>query len=267
MTESEYFAHPALSASKINQILKCPYDYFNKVTYESKALDFGSEVHKLVLESDLKKLNDGRLVIVEPEFQDLRSKAGKAEREAFETKHANDYIVSKEAFECAETLLNSELSGFFRFEGIRETPFFGEVLGRDFKCKPDLFLPNFKYGNEDVNVCIDLKTCISNTERSFIQSIISYGYHVQAFIYSQILKADNFLFITIEKATYNIACFYLDSLWFDKAINDIKEAFNIIDNKNKYNKKIRVFKDESGDTTFIKKIELPNYLKLNKEII
>lgn len=51
MTDLEYFSHPALSASKITQILRSPYDYFNDVKLESKSLDFGSEVHKLVLQS------------------------------------------------------------------------------------------------------------------------------------------------------------------------------------------------------------------------
>ena len=260
MTDLEYFSHPALSASKITQILRCPYDYFNDVKLESKSLDFGSEVHKLVLESDLETLYSGEKVIVEKDFGDLRSKSAKEAKEAFYNAHAKDYVVSQEAFKCAETLLKSDLGAFFQYKGIREKPYFDKVLGRDFKCKPDFFLENFKYGNDYVNLCIDLKTCTSNTEKSFTQSVISYGYHIQAYVYSKILKADSFLFITIEKGTNNIACYYLDSAWFEKAESDIKEAFEILDNKEKYNKKVRVFKDENNELTLIKKLDMPLYL-------
>lgn len=260
MTDLEYFSHPALSASKITQILRSPYDYFNDVKLESKSLDFGSIVHKLVLESNLDALLNGQKVVIEREFGDLRSKAAREEKEAFYAKHCNDYVVSKEAFECAKTLLESDLGAFFQYKGVREKPYFDKVLGREFKCKPDFFLENFKYGKDNVNLCIDLKTCVSNTEKGFTQSVMSYGYHIQAYVYSKILKADSFLFITIEKGTNNIACYYLDSAWFEKAESDIKEAFEILDNKEKYNKKVRVFKDENNELTLIKKLDMPLYL-------
>lgn len=259
MTDIEYFSHPALSASKITQILKSPYDYFNNVTYESKSLDFGSEVHKLVLESDLNHLHSGEKVVIEKDFGDLRSKSARELKEAFYNENQGSYIVSQEAFNCAKTLLDSELGAFFKYKGIREKPYFDKIMNRDFKCKPDFLLENFKYGNDYVNLCIDLKTCVSNTEKSFTQSVINYGYHIQAYVYSKILKADSFLFITIEKGTYNLACYYLDSAWFERAEQDIKEAFEILDNKEKYNKKVRMFKDENNELTLIKRLEMPLY--------
>lgn len=123
MTDIEYFAHPALSASKITQILKNPYDYFNDIKIESKSLDFGSEVHKLILESDLNTLNNGAKVVIEKDFGDLRSKSAREAKEAFYKAHVNDYVVSQEAFNCATTLLKSELGAFFKYKGIREKPY------------------------------------------------------------------------------------------------------------------------------------------------
>lgn len=262
MTNQEYFAHPALSASKIKQILSNPYDFFNGIEKpSSESMDFGTMVHSLVLESDLKKLDNGQKIVVEPKFQDLRTKAGKEAKEKFYTENANNFVVSAEAYECAKNVLNSELGEFFKFKGIREKPYFAEVLGREFKCKPDFFLENYNYGGEKINLCIDLKTCNDNTERGFTQSVVNYGYHIQAYIYSQILKADSFFFITIEKTSNTIACYYLDSEWFERAEVDIKRAFEILDNKDVYNKKLRVFKDENNITSIIQKLDMPSYLK------
>lgn len=261
MTNTEYFAHPALSASKITQILKSPYDYFHGIEKErTDSMDFGSMVHTLVLESNLDTLHNGQKIVVEEEFGNLRTKEAKERKEAFYKEHARDFIVSKEAFACAMNVLDSELGEFFKFKGVREVPYFATIFNHDFKCKPDFFLQNFKYGNENVNLCIDLKTCKDNTEKGFTQSVINYGYHIQAFIYSQILKADSFLFITIEKESHNIACYYLDSAWFERAIYDIKRALEILANKEKYNKKIRVFKDENNMETYIQKLAMPSFM-------
>lgn len=123
MTDIEYFANPALSASKITQILKNPYDYFNDIKIESKSLEFGSEVHKLVLESDLNTLHNGAKVVIEKDFGDLRSKNAKEAKEAFYNENKNNFIVSQEAFNCAKTLLQSELGAFFKYKGVREKPY------------------------------------------------------------------------------------------------------------------------------------------------
>lgn len=238
MTNEEYFAHEALSASKIKQILDCPFNYFNNIEKaQTGDMEFGEKCHKLVLESDLEKTRDGQKIVVMPDFGKLTLKANKEAKEKFLVDNAENYLVTQEQFDCAKSVLESPLGNYFKIDGLSEEARFGKVLGRDFKCKADYLIPNYN----GISLCIDLKFVRSINEYDFLSAVKNYGYHIQAYIYSQILGVDNFLFITVEKTyPYILTAYELDSSWADIAKKQIEKAFSILDNKEIYNKKYKI---------------------------
>ena len=260
MTNIDYFNHPALSASKIKLILKNPYYYFNDIQEPtSPNLEFGEKVHKLVLESDLSNTKENQKVIVLPDFGDLRLKKNKEAKEIFYSDHANDYIVTSEQFECAKAVLESPFNMFFNdSDSKHEHIEFGKIFDCDFKCKADCFIPK----RDNINLCIDLKTCNDISERAFTNSVLSFGYHIQSYIYKQLLSCETFLFVCIDKNTKQVACYNLaDDAWMNRASMDIQKALHILENKDIYNKPYKVFGiDDTNNPIYIKDLPPPSYL-------
>lgn len=260
MTEQEYFNHSALSASKIKLILKNPYYYFNGIQEpRSPNLEFGEKVHKLVLESDLSYTKENQKVVVLKDFGDLRLKKNKEAKDIFYSEHANDYIVTSEEFECAKAVLESPFNVFFNDSNSKhEYIEFGKIFDYDFKCKADCFISK----QDNINLCIDLKTCNDISERAFTNSVISYGYHIQSYIYKQLLNCETFLFVCIDKNTKQVTCYNLaDDEWMNRASIDIQKALHILENKDIYNKPYKVFGiDDSNNPIYIKDLPAPAYL-------
>ncbi len=261
MTNEEYFSHAALSASKIKMILNNPYNFFNAIEPEKKpSMEFGEKVHKLILESDLKKTFDGKDIVVEPNFGKMTLKVNKEAKEKFLEDNKDNYIVSEDEFLCACSVLESPLGVFFKMNGEREKPYFGKILGRDFKCKPDFYLRDAELNGKNTNICIDIKTCQDISEYAFTKSVANFGYHIQNYIYSNILNCETFLFIVVEKTNYQIACYTLGHEWLQKAESDILKAFNILDNQDIYNQKCKIFGvDDSESPIFVKELSMPAY--------
>ena len=78
---SDYFNHKeAFSTSDIKTILDNPYNYFHGIKKEaSKSMDFGTHVHKLILESDISKMetHEGQKIVIQPNFGPQTLKANK----------------------------------------------------------------------------------------------------------------------------------------------------------------------------------------------
>ena len=264
LSNEEYFAHPALNASAIKMILENPYNYFNNIKKpQSKSMEFGEKVHKLVLESDLEYLRDKKTkVVIEPQFGPLTLKANKEAKSLFYDDNKDNYIVTQQEYDCAKSLLDSQFGYFFSKEnkenGFVENVYFGKILGYDFKCKPDFFLP-------DLRICIDLKTTTDSHERSFLNSVLAFKYHIQAYIYSNILgiEPDSFIFIVVEKETPYYASSYLVSEFFELAEKEIKKAIDILEHKEIYNKNVRIHGIENNECIYIKNLSLPAYLMMH----
>lgn len=262
LSNEEYFGHSAFNASSIKTILENPYNYFNGIEKpKTKSLEFGEKVHKLVLESDLEYLTSGERIVVEPNFGNLTLKANKVSKQEFLANNANNYIVSKNEFDCAKSLIDSQFGELFfnadnRKNGFVETCYFGKIFDYSFKCKPDFFIPN-------LNVCIDLKTTNDSHERDFLQSVIKYKYYIQAYIYSKILEIpkENFIFVVIEKEPpYYIGC-YTVSQFFDLAEKDVLFALEIIKNKHLFNANIRIHDfSANSEINYIKDLQIPTFL-------
>lgn len=261
MTNEEYFKHEALSASKIKMILNNPYNFFNGIEpAKNPSMEFGEKVHKLILESDLKKTFDGKDIVVEPNFGKMTLKVNKEAKEKFLECNKDNYIVSEDEFLCAASVLESPLGALFKLKGEREKAYFGKILGRDFKCKPDFYLQFAELNGKKTSICIDIKTCQDISEHMFTRNVANFGYHIQNYIYSNILNCETFLFIAVDKNTKQVACYNLTSDWLSKAENDILKAFSIIDNEQIYNQKCRVFDvDEYNNPVYIKELAMPSY--------
>jgi hypothetical protein len=98
MNNTDYHTHPAISKSHLDQVAKSPLHYWaryldpNRVVPEpTPAMAIGSAVHTHVLELDQW---DARYVSA-PDGIDRRTKAGKAEWEAFTTAATGRTVLPK----------------------------------------------------------------------------------------------------------------------------------------------------------------------------
>lgn len=227
ISQQEYREAEGLSASDCKALLDDAYAYKMGIRPpKSKALGLGSAIHCLVLEPH----NFERDFIVMPEDLNARTKEGKALKAELEQRaeaERKELISSKdfaEASKVAEAVLGSEIGDFFK-NGFAEQSYFGEVFGRPAKCRPDYFL-------EQAKIVIDLKTTAKggSAPEAFAKACASYNYHLQARFYMELLGAERFLFVAVEKeAPYRIGCYELDIHALELGKQKIERAYGIYD--------------------------------------
>lgn len=213
MSNKDYHARPEISKSDLDLLAKSPYHYKHKDEFERKdsaALVLGSAVHKLVLEpKDF--FNE---FSVEPDV-DKRTKEGKAIYNEFLANSGGKIALDKGTHDIVEQIANAvksirETAVFLR-DGLAEQSYFSEIDGVAVKCRPDFF-------NENLGLCIDLKTTSDASADGFARSVANFNYHVQAAFYSDILKSlgksvNNFLFIAVEtKKPFMVGFYTLDEI-------------------------------------------------------
>ena len=207
ISQQEYREAEGLSASDCKALLDDAYSYKMGIRPpKSKALGLGSAIHCLVLEPQ----NFERDFIVMPEDLNARTKEGKALKAELEAR--------------AEAVLGSEIGDFFK-NGFAEQSYFGEVFGRPAKCRPDYFL-------EQAKIVIDLKTTAKggSEPNAFAKACATYNYHLQARFYMELLGAERFLFVAVEKeAPYRIGCYELDIPALELGKQKIERAYGIYD--------------------------------------
>ena len=101
MTNAEYHASEGISSSNLKLLAESPIHLKHKDLFrmESKAFDFGSLVHALVLEPET--VDDE--FAISPTF-DLRTKAGKEAKTEFEARHGAKIILSRDDMDMAEKM-------------------------------------------------------------------------------------------------------------------------------------------------------------------
>lgn len=176
------------------------------------AMEFGSLVHCLVLEPDL----FAKTYVVPPDFGNLRTNQGKADKAAWLAQNLNVKMMEQEDFDRACRMRDSllahtdaraiiersqhEVSGFWT------CPQTGLIC----KIRADCWMP-------DARIFGDLKTCIDASEDEFAKAVVNFGYHQQAALYcmgaEHISLSDtyaDFVFVVVEKqppflvATYTL---------------------------------------------------------------
>lgn len=170
----------ALSCSMLKPLLESPAHFqanllsLNKAT---KAMDFGSLVHGLVLEPHL----IGNEFSIYPGIADGRS----AEYKAYLVKNASRLVVDEPTFsrarKLAEKILHRDVFGrpfgdFVR-EGTPEASIYVEepTTGLILRTRLDLYHPEYSF---------DLKTTRHGTIHAFIRDAVDLHYDFQAFMYT-----------------------------------------------------------------------------------
>jgi hypothetical protein len=220
MNNTDYHAHAAISKSHLDQVAKSPLHYWaryldpNRVVPEpTPAMAIGSAVHTHVLELDQW---DARYVSA-PDGIDRRTKAGKAEWEAFTTAATGRTVLPKADADLVMRMAHSVFSHpaaamLLALPGKAETTHMwtDAATGLQCKCRPDWL-------TDDGRLLVDLKTT-EDAGRGFAKSIAQWRYHVQASWYldgveqATGIRPEQFLFLCVEKkAPYAVAVYAADA--------------------------------------------------------
>ena len=217
MTEKEYNEHPGVRRSDLWKISESPEKYKWAIEHppeSAPALTFGSACHKYVLE---KEEWDSEYAVSIP--VDKRTKEGKALWETFCEQNAGKTIVSVDDFKTIagmrDALVNCKLARKLLFgKGKTEMPFFWTDKDTKELCKVKL---DRLVRIDRRFAVVDYKTAQSAQTDQFVHSMIKYGYHVQAAMYTEgVMKSKrlkyrpDFIFVVQEKKEpYSVNVIYV----------------------------------------------------------
>lgn len=198
MNIKDYHATPGISSSNLRLLAESCIHLDKKELFqaESPALDFGSLVHKLILEPD----DFDQEFVIAPKFN-LRTNAGKDEEAAFKAANEAKTIVTQDDFERARKMANNALgiAGGLLNGGQPEQSFFAEEDGLVMKCRPD-------YLREDLSLAIDIKTTSDSSEFGLKKSVANYRYDWNAYWYLKVLRLaglniTRYLFLFVDSSS------------------------------------------------------------------
>jgi exodeoxyribonuclease VIII len=200
ISNADYHADPAISASQLKEISKSPFHYWKRYVDPDRspseptaAMRLGSLVHCAVLEP--KELLQRYAV-----GPDRRTKEGKATAEkmladGIEPVSASDF---EQALSMAAAVHSHSTAGLLLgMSGQAEQSFWWDDIATRLRCKcrPDWF---------DGELIVDLKTCQDASPAGFGKSVANFGYQIQAAHYLAGTLAKRFIFVAVEK-TYPFA--------------------------------------------------------------
>ena len=200
MPEPDYHAHPAFSKSQLDLVRRAPgllQWQRNAPAEPTISLDIGKAMHCLILEPDE---FDKRFATL-PELN-LRTNAGKAERDIFQQQNADKTIISADDMTMLRTMRESvyahpEARALLEMDGTPELSMFWRdpETGLDCRARPDWWI-------RSRSIMVDLKT--TDDAAKFHFSARDYRYDVQQAYYSDGAEQngeapDVFLFIVVGK--------------------------------------------------------------------
>ena len=207
ISNEEYHADPAISASQLKTVMQSPYHFWSKYldpnrtpTIATSAMKLGSLTHCCVLEPDQVSARYG----ITP---DRRSNAGKAlaaEMEASGIEAVTAQEMEQALAMAASVRSNSTVSSLLS-NGAAETSHWWDDIatGLRCKCRPDWF---------DGETIVDLKTCQDASPALFAAAVGRFSYQLQAAHYLCGTLAKRFVFVAVEKsAPYAVGCYELDA--------------------------------------------------------
>ena len=207
MTEREYNEHPGVRRSDLWKVGDSPEKYKWAIEHPSEpspALTFGAAAHKFILEPE-----DFHGEYAVAPAVDKRTKAGKEAWEQFCADNDGKTVISQDDMALIEAMDSAldrvpMVNEILRGDGETEVPFFwtDADTGEDCKVKLDrLIRRDGRY------VVVDYKTAKSAQTDEFVKSIIRYGYHLQAAMYTEAVQKclnldyrPDFIFVVQEKA-------------------------------------------------------------------
>lgn len=243
-----------LNQSTIKDILKAPQKWALGAIQkpESKALDFGSLCHDLILSPDEIK---NKYLFAEADKLDFRLKEHK-ELKAKADKQGL-ILIDKATKDEADKLINNNFFFFDKFldkeKGDCELSYFGEYKG--VMCKA-----RFDYISKDRKSIVDLKFLQSATKDDFSKSVANFGYYMQAAFYLELTGAKEFLFLAVEKTEpYLIGVYQLDTAALDFGKERIEKAIEIYKKKDFYAENFYFENADNGDKDIVQIVSLPTY--------
>lgn len=208
ITNEQYHADPAVSASHLKAVMQSPYHYWSRyVDPERKpieptaAMRLGSLAHCAILEPHELPQRYG----VTP---DRRSTAGRAAAEqmaaeGIEAVTSSDMALARS---MATAVRNHPAAAALLADGKAEQSFWWDDLptGMRCKCRPDWY-----FGS----TVVDIKTTTDASPQAFARAVATFAYHVQAAHYLAGLHgAERFVFCAVEKTyPHAVALYELDA--------------------------------------------------------
>ena len=199
MNEREYDLSEGVRRSDLWKLKKSPKHFRYEMEHPSEptpALVFGAAVHCAILTPEL---FDEQYVTVK---LDGRTKEGKAERQAI--LEAGKTILTPEQMNAVSGIVNAIREDQFAsrlLSGPHETPYFwaDDITGEKCKCRTDC-----ETDIDGQHIIVDLKTCMDASTDAFMRDAVKLGYHVQAAMYAEGVKAVTgkeslFVFVSVEK--------------------------------------------------------------------
>lgn len=249
----EYQQGIGLNQSTIKDILKSPQKWALGAIKkpESKALDFGSLCHDLILSHDDIKQ---KYLFADADKLDFRLKEHKKLKEKADEQGL--ILIDKATRNEADKLINNNLFFLNNFidkrKGDCELSYFGEYQGVMCKARFDFISKNKK-------TIIDLKFLQSATKDDFSRAVANFGYYIQAAFYLELTGAKEFLFLAIEKTEpYLIGVYKLDTAALDLGRERIAKAIEIYKNKEAYAENF-YFDNVDKEKDIVQIVGLPTY--------
>ncbi|ODT97481.1 MAG: hypothetical protein ABS82_00340 [Rhodanobacter sp. SCN 67-45] len=182
--------------------------------HETPALLFGRALHALVLEPDL----FAREWAQQPEFGDLRTKAGKERRDDWLSMHRGVTAVSADDWQRLQAMRDAvmahPIAGKLFTGGVAESTAIWTDPEHGLLCKARM-----DYYVASRGLVIDLKSTEDASESAFARSVATYRYHVQHAHYASAFQSLGhelraFLFVAVEKTApfaVNVMCLDADA--------------------------------------------------------
>lgn len=232
MNDKEYFAHPALSYSKLKVLDESPPKFYRRFFLgedepKSDALRFGSAWDDWMTNQDefdtkwkIKTTETTKVdnAITQKEFNSIIA--------------MTDSVNNYNGFPGGDTFHGLTLKKIFEISQ-KQSIFFSKYPNTDVetKAKPDLFL-HYKGKNNDIIAFFDLKSTKAESKSEAEKSFFNYKYYLQAAIYSSHIK--DFLglnyypdgyYIFCSKSTYEVFAFKIS---YDVLLYGLKEYERLI---------------------------------------
>ena len=214
ISNAEYHADPAISASHLHAVAASPYHYWKRFIDPQRptvpptaAMRLGSLVHCAVLEPD--ELHKRYAVAPDRRTKDGKALAAVMEAAGIEAVTAADM---EQAMAMAASVRGNADAAALLKSGKAEQSFWWDdgITGLRCKCRPD-WMTN--------DTLVDLKTTTDASPAGFARSVAHWRYHVQADHYMAGTFARRFVFIAVEKTyPYAVGVYQLDDDALDHAI-------------------------------------------------
>lgn len=225
MPAEDYHRIEALSAGGSKSLLKSMAHHYstrkNPGIGQSPAMVLGSLLHSMTLEPETVP----SLYVIEPSF-DKRTKAGKADAEAFAVEHAGKTVVTPDQWAAAQAMQASirahPAAAVVLPDAKPEVSIFWQQYGVPCKARLDL-LPG--------GYVADLKSAADASKNGFAKSCANFGYHRQAVHYMDAYRAAigeapaGFIFLVVESTPpYPVGAYELDAAALDLGRRQMERA-------------------------------------------